>query len=135
MEVAVAELQGDIEYDAFATKWVSQFDTDLISLSYYTFYRQLDDALDVLKKYAKPLGPFGERRLMMGEYGPSLETCNWNQAELVRWHNDILHAAYAQQMQYAFFYEIADHEFVVKTGSHDGLVTWAPDATQRLACQ
>ena len=118
----VAEVQGDKEFDRFAGQWVPQFETDLISLSYYTFYRPLEDSLAVLQRLVKPLGPFGAERLMLGEYGPALEVCNWNDAERVRWHDDILHAAFRARLQFAFFYELTDHELVIKTGFHDGLV-------------
>ena len=105
----------------------------LVSLSHYTFYRSLAESLAILRPCVKPMGPFGDQRLMLGEYGPCLEVCNENQAEHVRWHNDILQQAYREHLQFAFFYEIADHEFVIKTGSHDGLITWAPEAVPRLA--
>ncbi len=130
---SVAEFQGDKEYERFAAQWAPQFETDLISLSYYTFYRSLEYALALLRPHVKALGPFREHRLMLGEYGPSLESCNWNQAEHTRWHHDILKEAYRERLQFAFFYEIADHEFVIKTGSHDGLVRWTPNAEPRLA--
>lgn len=130
---SVAEFQGDKEYDLFARQWAPLFNTDLISLSYYTFYRSLADALALLRPCVKAVGPFGAHRLMLGEYGPSLESCNWNQAEHARWHDAILQEAFKEHLQFAFFYEIADHEAVIKTGSHDGLVTWAPEAVHRLA--
>ena len=129
---SVAELQGDKEYERFAKQWVAQFNTDLIGLSHYTFYRSVDESLAILRPCVKAIGPFGEHRLMLGEYGPSLEACNWNQAEQVRWHNEILDQAFRRHVQFAFFYEIADHEFVIKTGSHDGLVTWVPGVCPRL---
>jgi hypothetical protein len=130
---SVAELQGDKEFDRFAGQWVPTFETDLVCLSYYLFHRDLADCLGVLERSLPARGPFGGERLMLGEYGPSLESCNWNQAAQVRRHDAILRAAYGAHVQYAFFYEIADHEAVIKTGSHDGLVTWLPGESRRLA--
>ena len=130
---SVAELQGDKEFDRFAAQWVPAFETDLVSLSYYVFYRAPAECLGVLRRLMKPCGPFGDQRLMLGEYGPSIEACNWNQAAHARWHDEILRTAYAEHVQFAFFYEIADHEFVIKTGSHDGLVKGDKGAERRLA--
>lgn len=130
---SVAELQGDKEFESFAEKWVPEFETDLVSLSHYTFYRNVTDSLNIIRKHLKSFGPFGENRLMLGEYGPSLQVCNWNQSARVRWHDEILRNAFAQGVQFAFFYELADHEFVISTGSHDGLVTWTPEPFPRLS--
>ena len=130
---SVAEFHGDKEYERFARQWAPQFDTDLVSLSYYTFYVSADASLALLEGLVKPRGPFGAHRLMLGEYGPSMESCNWNEAAQVRWHDEILHQAFKRHVQFAFFYEIADHEKVIETGSHDGLMRWSPDATPRLA--
>jgi len=129
---SVAEIQGDIEYERFAQKWGPQFDTDLVSLSYYTFYLPLETSLEILTRNVTAQGPFGARRLMLGEYGPSMESCNWNQAAQVRWHDEILRQAFKQHVQFAFFYEIADHDTVIETGSHDGLIRWSPTATPRF---
>ena len=129
---SVAEIQGDIEYERFAQKWGPQFDTDLVSLSYYTFYLPLETSLEILARSVTAQGPFGARRLMLGEYGPSMESCNWNQAAQVRWHDEILRQAFKQHVQFAFFYEIADHDTVIETGSHDGLIRWSPTATPRF---
>lgn len=129
---SVAEIQGDKEFERFARQWTPTFETDLVSLSYYTFYTSVDASLALLEGLVKPDGPFGSHRLMLGEYGPSMESCNWNQASQVRWHDDILHQAFQHKIQFAFFYEIADHEKVIETGSHDGLIRWDQDAKPRL---
>lgn len=129
---SVAEIQGDKEFERFTRQWAPQFGTDLISLSYYTFYVPVEKSLALLESCVKPKGPFGAHRLMLGEYGPSMESCNWNQAAQARWHDEILRQAFKQQCQFAFFYEIADHETVISTGSHDGLVRWTPEPKHRL---
>lgn len=125
---SVAEIQFEVEFQDFVAKWVPQFKTDLVSLSYYSYVKDMHWYLEYLRRYVKPLGPFGKDRLMMGEFGPNMEDCNWNQAQHARWHNEILRQAYAEHMQFAFFYLLADEPFVINTSGHHGLVGWSPDS-------
>jgi len=120
----VAEFQGEVEFEAYARKWAPRFETDLISLSYYTFFRPLDDSLTFLRSITPARGPFGADRLMLGEYGLTHEVCNWNQAAHARWHLDMLRQAFDQHAQFAFYYSLADDPGVIRDAGHDGLIGW-----------
>jgi hypothetical protein len=129
----VAEVQCEVEYYDFVARAFPGATADLYSLSYYCFHRDIHRQLDWIRQHTQPSDTFGRQNLMLGEYGEVMENCCWNQSAQVRYLDSVLRAAWQEDCQYAFLYEIADHDVVMDVSGHCGLMRWTPQATPRLS--
>jgi hypothetical protein len=129
----LAEVQFALEFEQWVDRFVPKLPADLFGLTYYPNGLTLTDQLEYLAARIPATSRFGHRGIVLSETGETLEQVYWDEGKQLAYLRDILGEARAWGVPYAFWFQLADTDFVLRVAGYCGLIGHRDDPVPRLA--
>ncbi|MBI3923435.1 MAG: hypothetical protein HY318_18595 [Armatimonadetes bacterium] len=117
----LAEVQFYIEFSEWVDRFVPHLTVDLFGLTYYPNGMTLTEQLDYLAARAPRHAKFGNRNIVLSEFGTALEQVYWDESKQLRYMRDTLREARNWGVPYAFWFQLTDTDFVMRVAGFHGL--------------